>query len=1146
MRIKNFILLSSIITLSKGLIFRSNVEIYKNNGIYKANLFYNDIDKIIGYQFLNPDVVYKLYDFNNNLLYKSGYFIKSNDYFDDLYGNLNNSSDSDFKEDSEEYSQSSDKEKTPIYEIIKKYEIKYQYHTFHEINSLLKEKVQNLDYNDLLKDSLNRSYLEPDFSYTKRENVKGDYNIYKNDKLVEFKFNDNVLILHDYQDIQAEEIIKTFEINSTAFNHQTPKCTNEYDIIFLIDENGNIAEQEWIKTLDFCKRFINNFDIKYSKSRFGIVGFGSFGVKHLDLTDSRYTIMKKLDEMRTKQLRGGVCVGCGLSIVSEMFAVKKNKDVKQILISLMASDVNNPIYKGECIQELQNITYNKYCLGCCNKLEHEFCEYELSEDCKVENKVFNITGYNSFSICNKRRYKDKGFSCSDCFCNDNKNYLMCKTCTIDSAYSYARCKSTTQFIGCKSEFNLSDVYDYSLNYTKSVNEINKITDLIKINIGLGDFKLRDRQIKDLSNIIEGVKTDYFINSYDDLNDTIINSIVPVLCKLHNNKEIGECGKDCKGFCGINEKCQCPTCGILKNNCLNSYCLADDKYLSSSGCIIENVKCPIDPLKNLTKDPETPGCCVYNDYICPLPTTSEGMIDYCHVGFWNPNIKGCQYKPIEINDNNPCTVDKCSSVDGLITHDLKPECLLKKPENKTIIVNGREITDYIIYEIDSECFAYGDVCVPATFKRNCQNFEPCKVCYGLENGTCQCEDIIYEPKNNNYIAKCVNGIKVEYEDMSKMKECRDYSDYKYALYDFNLSECFESTEKLPDYEYIVNESDCYIKFSILDQLTNTVKTKEFKFSPDPNYELNGVYLTCKNFEITINNIDSVKVIDNRLKIYKDGEYKDYKQTEFMESVVYDSFYDNNLSYRVIPKLPIYEDDNRCRVLYKGNDGDSEYLIYRDKKCTDSPCYYSECEKITGKCLITGKKEECQNKEEIKDIDKNNKIMKCSDDFGCYFENIECNHEYDSLAIYENGECINISICEESTDLCEIPIYTVSGLCLYDKMKCRNSADPDCFIRECENNKCVEHLRYDKFSDICDSCVYKYGDLLGIYNKTGEVCYWHLNKYVKSMFDYIFVIVIVSVIILSSVFGLCISYKKNKGCKKRYEQLKEDVEMEKRED
>lgn len=1205
MRFKKLIvLLFSFFTLSKGLTFKSFMNIYKDNGVYEADVYYDSENKLFGYQYSKPQIIDKLYDYKNHLLYKKGFYEKDEiDYFDDLYDlTESDSGSSEFSESvsskSEDVSVISQKDKRDLKSSsqlvgprrnkessasssfsssstilkssdssssyqkqdtelkYKKYELKYQFLTFPDISQLIKEKAENLDYSDLYSSYLNRFYLESDVSYLKHENVDGDYSIYKLGQLVEFKINETVYILHDYKTTTLEEINEVFEIhNKSNFITTTPKCTNENDIIFLLDENGNIAEQEWVQTLEFCKKIVNRFDVKYSKSRFGIVGFGDFGVKYLDLTDSRYEIIKKLDEMKTQQLRGGVCLGCGLSIVSDMFKNKKNEDTKQILITIMAGDVDNPTYGGECIQEYKNSTYYKYCIGCCNKIEHETCEYELGESCKVENKVFDVSDQYSLSVCSKRRFNNKGYSCSDCYCNKDKKYLMCKSCVVDSFYSYARCKSSTEYIGCKSEFNLSSVYDYTVNYTESVKLIRQNQDLLKINIGIGDYKLKNKEIEDLSNTVEDLQSDYYLDSFDELNITIIDNLVSSVCQLYNDVKVEECGKDCKGFCGLNEKCYCPTCGTFGDQCLKSVCIADPKGISSTGCVIEDVKCPSDPLKKLIRNSSLEGCCQYDDIICLPRIMGENNVDYCSVGFWNPNLQRCQYREKETDDHNPCTLDECDLY-GNITHELLEICKLKKPENKTIIVNGVEVIDHIVYEIDSDCYSFGNVCVPATYKKVCESLDPCVVCYGLEDGSCKCVNKEFEASDNYHITKCVNGIKVEYENLTYLDNCRQEKDSFNAYFDFVNGVCVYP-EIIPELskdqlKHCRDYTDkCVIRYPKEINESGEVVCGEYKIETKEEYAKYGVEVVCNNFDISIKKADLFKVENRILKVYDSGNYSIYKNEKYSDSLVYDSFYlmiNGTLSHKLKTKLPLHKDDDKCQILTIGSDG---LLSYQNKKCVDSKCYDSVCESSTGLCQYI-KKEECDNIEELKQSnlkDKETKITKCSDDFGCYYQDFECPETYDTISYFDNETetCENIPKCE-TTDLCEISICTVSGQCLYEKVKCKPSKDSECFERLCEDGKCVEYLRFDKFSDICDDCVYKYGDLLGLYNKTGAVCYWHLTKYIKSIFDYLFVVAVVTALVVSSVLGLFISYNKNKycSCKKQYTPLIEVQEDKKEED
>ena len=75
-----------------------------------------------------------------------------------------------------------------------------------------------------------------------------EYIYYLNNKPVEFKFKDKVYVLYDYEDT-TENIKDLFDLSTYEFNNVIPKCTNEVDILFLLDENEGIAEQEYDKMI---------------------------------------------------------------------------------------------------------------------------------------------------------------------------------------------------------------------------------------------------------------------------------------------------------------------------------------------------------------------------------------------------------------------------------------------------------------------------------------------------------------------------------------------------------------------------------------------------------------------------------------------------------------------------------------------------------------------------------------------------------------------------------------------------------------------------------------------------------------------------------------------------------------------------------
>ena len=62
--------------------------------------------------------------------------------------------------------------------------------------------------------------------------------------------------------------------------------------------------------------------------------------------------------------------------------------------------------------------------------------------------------------------------------------------------------------------------------------------------------------------------------------SIIDDFVLSTCQLFYDDSINECGKDCKGICGLNEKCYCPSvCSSTDNICLYSECVSDIKNIT---------------------------------------------------------------------------------------------------------------------------------------------------------------------------------------------------------------------------------------------------------------------------------------------------------------------------------------------------------------------------------------------------------------------------------------------------------------------------------------------------------------------------------------------------------------------------------------
>lgn len=1002
-----------ILSISKALSFKSSVDIYKYGGKTSAKYYYDDNQQIVGYKFINPVSMDVLYDYKEHLLYKKGFYYDDSeyytDYFDFDYNETEIESDSDSDSDitvkqltTRDITGSSDKligssevfyisesvdSKTSSFvntidEKLKfKHEKTYFFGKFPFINSTKYNKYQSLiDISELSK-NIERPYLTEDVQkLTVYKNIIEEpdieYIYYLNNKPVEFKHKGIVYVLYDYEET-TEDIKDVFGLINTEFDHVIPKCTNEMDILFLLDESEEIAEQEFVKMIDFCKLTVKHYTVKYNKARFAIVGYGSYGVKYLDFTDSVYDIMKTFDKLKSQQLRGKTCLGCGLSIATDILKDQKKEGVKQILINLMASKVNQPTYKGECIKENQT-TFSNYCVGCCNKLDYEYCSEPIESVCIIKNKVFELD-YASSLKCMKRVYNSGGYECSDCFCDQSKKYLMCETCKIIGGYSYKRCKNTSQTIGCKSDSYTT----FTANYTESVEKIKTIRDLITLNIGIGSEEIVE-QIQQIStqDEIKEIQTDYNISSFDELNTSIIDNFVFGICQVLHDDTINECGKDCKGICGLHEKCYCPTmCSSTGDNCLYSECKHDIKNLTVSGCVIKEVDCPIDPLRKLVKNSSSDICCVYEEYECPDYIDNEGKVNLCYEHYWDPNTLSCQYKLKSIDDYNSCTVDYCDPETGEITHSLDSKyCSIPEETIEEITFNNKTVKNYIKYSLDNECYSYGNICVPATYKKVCESLDPCVVCYGIENGTCECERLVYDD------GECANGYKVSFVDK------------------FDYPMMVKAAEHCVDFDDINNEG--YI--------------------------------------ISYVSKDYFKVVDDRIKVCYKSEYlTDYQTQECKTDDLFTAYLDKDYKCVKVPKLPIYKTEdnkvNKCSIL---SYGDNQTFTYITKTC-ESKCFDSYCDKDTGKCeKLLQKTYEFEYDKTLKDVkcDENvgfyfvdktlDNSAKCYSNDLCYisFDTVdeECLQSKLITPITKDPECYEY-VCVNGTLKEELLYYQFVDIC-----------------------------------------------------------------------------------------------------------------------
>ena len=319
MKFKVLTYLLSILTLSYSLTFKSSLIIHQHGGKIKGQMYYDDTEKLIGFRYKEPIIMDTLQDFKTNLLYKKGYYYDDTEYYTDYFefsdsseteenetdSELDLSSDLDLSSESEyildsfitktqtqqyqektkrEISSSSSFEAEIDPKLKYKKEITYNFIDFQSLNSLNIPGSVELDTIsvDNLTKNIERPYLTDDIQKLIVYNKPWkdiEYIYYLNNNPVEYKFKDAVYVLYNHTYTTTEEIKEIFEIESKDFSRITPKCTNEIDIVFLLDESGQIAESEFNKMIEFCKSIVKHYTVKYSKSRFALVGYGSFGVK---------------------------------------------------------------------------------------------------------------------------------------------------------------------------------------------------------------------------------------------------------------------------------------------------------------------------------------------------------------------------------------------------------------------------------------------------------------------------------------------------------------------------------------------------------------------------------------------------------------------------------------------------------------------------------------------------------------------------------------------------------------------------------------------------------------------------------------------------------------------------------------------------
>ena len=282
-------------------------------------------------------------------------------------------------------------------------------------------------------------------------------------------------------------------------------------------------------------------------------------------------------------------------------------------------------------------------------------------------------------------------------------------------------------------------------------------------------------------------------------------------------------------------------------------------------------------------------------------------------------------------------------------------------------------------------------------------------------------------------------------------------------------------------------------------------------------------------VSYTNRDLLKPVEGKIKICEKEKYtKDYQTEDCHNDTLFYAFYNEDFECIRIPKPEYLQSKNKCQLLTLSDD--KSQFIFKEKECL-SLCENLTCDILTGDCI---KINDLKYESEIPD----DKIVKCSEDFGFYLAPVDCEDTFDKISKYSHTleKCEEIEKCQ-SEDLCSISFSSVFDSCLSMDLIEPLTKDPECFIYVCENGTLKKELLYFQFNDLCSSCVAKYGDLLNIGN--GEVCYLHFQRYIKKMFDFMFIFVVICSVILSiiaTITGNFIKIRRKKG----YVQLLESQE------
>lgn len=1205
-KINNCLLISLLlISVSNAFQITSDADINFAGGYVTVEFYYDDVEKVMGYKFTEPINMKVLYDYKNHVMYKHGNYVNNSDYYIDYFNfntikravNINENN------TNNELSNSKD---------FYKYEKRYYYDNFPIIDSQ-RNGVEDVNYAKLIQFpnmNINRPYIgnkEKIMKYTGSKESNVEYLCYSiNNIPLEFKLKDRdltfVLSNVKYTNIDIRE---EFGVYSYNFSTTVTKCNSEIDIVFLIDESENIAEQEFNKIINFCKLNVIQYSLDYNKARFAIVGYGSYGVLHLKFTNSINDIMTTLDKLKAQQIRGKTCLGCGLTIAKDLFE-RGNRNVRQMLINVMASAVNQPTYSGDCDKENQ-ITYYDYCIGECNKLEYDRCSDPIGKDVKIKDKVFIFNKKRDEIDCQCKNYNDNGYRCSDCSCDESKNHIVCKECTLEAKYGYKRCSNKIQKLGCKSDNTIT----FYGNYTSAKNQILS-NNIIIVNIGIGKetySQVNELSIQRLNQVInkERIQTDYLFSTFDQFND--ISSIINFtshISKLLYKYDKYECGKHCHGVCGLNGQCYCPIkCYGTEDKLKYVTCVTDDKNLTVSGCKEVPIKC----LPHLDEE-GNPNMCYDTTY-----TYDDTYQTYkCE----------SKLKPIETN-KDPCKINICNPMDGSIhTFDNPLYCSIPEDiPDKKIVIGSNEINVNVTFKLKDPCRSddKNKKCYVASYETICTSKSIYYDCVGL-NGKCECRlnengkkcQDEFDSTNNKYKHAIIKGNECsydEYDSCSPQDSCHQYKCLKTSTPGVYTS-VFNEVCKIPNSEvvvvYVNNEIIKVLKkYSTQTDCMVDTTNKNICVPAVNSYtcnSLNSSYVcklnntrpsgcSCKlrsSSDQCPNYISPDNVNTGYPNYCYNGEYNNddgYCRYTFKEpvleqsnsNIVFTMYQNDTSSTSKLDKLAkhsfnVYSTNGKntrdLGLIYNYTFGG--YLSPRKTSTGTDILTYFGYEKIA-KIVYDGYNQPILsiNKISFPILYHANDYV-CSNNDCVKYDNIPTSTKYFdyyslgphldkyyyesptlSNTYYDGVSGISISQIDpfdhpfgdhedcNSDDKCYIGFETYDGECLQSKLILPDTNDTECFEYICEDGKLIQKPLYSQFTLINSPCVKKYGDKLNMFN--GRVWYYHLTRYVSRLIDVLFVLTVVVIVVISFGVGIVVNFIRLRKIKS-YIQLdnNEDIELE----